>query len=140
MEKHQIQIENVGLIRDWLKNRGGIAIWNSINLSNPGASWTAPVNDEHGNPKGKPTWQAANTPSRVITDASEVEVITPREVSRLHIALQRGDGFSIVLTDASTRKVRKAVEKAGPGAWYQFEDKEAVIYVPGDVVSLNEVN
>lgn len=139
-EKHTIAVEHVTLIRDWLKNRGGVAIWDSINLSNPGGSWTAPVNDEHGQPKSKPTWQAGNAPSRVITDATEIQVVTPREVSRFHIALQQGSGFSVVLTDASTRKVRRAVEKAGPDAWYQFEDKEAVIYVPGDVVDLDKVN
>jgi len=142
MNKHTILIEHVGQIREWLKHRGGIAIWNSADLGDPGKSWTAPVNDEHGNPKGKPTWQAQNSPSRVITDPSEVEVVTPKELRRFPVAVQRGSGLRVELTSAASKRVRKSVEDAGDGAWYEFDymTQEAIIYVPGDVVALDKVN
>ncbi len=43
-------------------------------------------------------------------------------------------------TEASTRKIRKAVAAAGEGAWYEFDYamQEAVIFVPGEQMTLRE--
>jgi len=129
-EKLTVSPENADRFRDWLQNRGGLAIWRSVNLSNPGASWTTPAL-----PTPKPTWEADSHPERIVTDPAEVEVVEPREVRRFHVAVRRGSqGFTLKLTDASTRKVRAAVEKAGDEAWYVFDysTQEAVILVPGE--------
>jgi hypothetical protein len=130
-EKHTCTAENAAKVWDWLQTRGGVAVWRSVNLSNPGASWTAPYKDDQGVVKGKPTWEADEKPERIITDPSEIVVLVPKEVKRFHVAVRRGDGLSLKLTDASSRKVRAAVAKAGEGAWYVFDYmfQDAVIYV-----------
>jgi len=146
-EKHRITSSNARQVWEWLQNRGGIAIWKSINLSNPGASWLCPFHDENGRQKGKPTWQAESQPSRIITDPAEVVVDVPKEVRRFYVAVRMGgNGLSLKLTDGATRRVRAAVDKANIAyakergldpddvqeAWYEFdyETQEAVILVP----------
>ena len=141
MEKHTVTADNAKLIWDWLQTRGGIAIWRSINLSNPGDSWTTPVNGGDAKPKSKPTWEAANEPERIITDPADVVVSVDKEVKRFHIAIRMGrQGMSLKLTDGSTRKVEKAVEKAGDGAYYRFdyETQEAVIFAPESTTPLTD--
>ncbi len=85
MTLHIVMEENAALIAKWLRERGGIAIWHSANLSNPGMSWTTPKLTEDGQPMPKPTWQAENAPERLITDPAEVLVQTGREVKRFHV-------------------------------------------------------
>ncbi len=118
-------------ILDWLKNRGGIAIWKSINLSNPTGGWTAPYLDDKGEVKGKPTWEADSL-ARIITDPAEVWVMVPKEVKRFHIAIRHSDqGMSFKLAEGASRRVREVVAKEGIGAWYAFDymAQEAVIFV-----------
>lgn len=124
--------ESAAQIFDWLKNRGGIAVWKSINFSNPTGSWTTPYLDDKGVVKGKPTWEADSKPARIITDPAEVWVMIPKEVKRFHIAIRAGaQGMSLKLTDGASRRVREAVAKEGVGAWYAFDYamQEAVIFV-----------
>lgn len=141
-EVHEVREENAEQFWQWLRERGGIAIWQSINLSNLGASWSTPARTPEGTPTPKPTWQAANEPARVITDPAEVVVVTGREVKRFHVALRMGSqGLSMKLTDASTEHVRSAVAKAEAkhgAAWYEFDydTQEAVIFIPVDRVPL----
>ena len=141
-DKHECAPENAAKMLDWIRTRGGVAIWRSVNLSNPGASWSAPVRAADSRPYPKPTWEAESQPSRIITDPSEIEVVTRREVRRFRVAI-RAAGASVMsfkLTDASTRKVREAVDKAGDGASYEFDytSQEAIITVPGERVLLSE--
>ena len=121
--------ENAQRFYNWLQTRGGIAVWESVNLSNPGASWSAPVNDADGKPKGKPTWEAGDAPTRIVTDAAEIAVQVDKVVRVIPIFVRR-KGMHIVLTDACTRKVRDAVAKAGPGAYYLLDSYEARIMAP----------
>ena len=122
--------ENAPKFLDWIRNRGGLLIWDSANLSNPGASWTTPYKDTNGMIYTKPTWEAKREPARHIIDTDKVMVQKHKEVKRIPIALRRGDGLSIELTTHSSRKVRMAVDKVGEGATYSFEDREAVIWSP----------
>ncbi len=145
MEKHVVTEENAEKFWKWIHERGGIAIWKSVNLANPGGSWSCPVNDETGNKKGKPTWEAANEPERIITDPAEIEVSIPKEVRRLHVALRRGSqGLSWKLTDNSSRRLRNAVartyDETGKNSWYEFDyvSQEAVIYIDGQLIPLIE--
>lgn len=133
--KIECSIENAPKFARWFRDRGGIAHWQSINLSNPGASWTTPATHEDGTPVAKPTWQAEDTP-QVVTDPTLVTVYEPREVKRLRIAVKRGDSFNLVLTDASSRRVRKAVAELGNGAFYQFDGDEAIIFQTRNIGTL----
>ena len=94
-------------------------------------------------PTGKPTWQAANLPSRVIRNPEEISVEFPVEVKRFYVALKQR-GFSMMLTDGATRRVEAAVEKFSEKhdceAWYRFDyaTQEAVILIPGETMTLAE--
>jgi hypothetical protein len=138
-EPHSISPENVPQFRDWIANRGGVAIWRSINLSNPGASWSTPAKTVEGEPTPKPTWQASNQPERIITDPNEIVVVVPREIRRFRVGVQHGDGLSLKVTDGGTRRIRAAVAKF-PDAWYEFDygTQEAIIFVPLKSIPLSE--
>lgn len=141
MYRHTIRLEDAPKIWDWIQNRGGIAVWKSINLSNPGASWTTPCQDEKGNLVGKPTWQADNVPAEIILNPADILVSKDVEVKRFHVAIRvSGNGLMLKCTDASSGRIRKAVEKAGEGAYHRFDygSQEAVIYAPEDSFSLSE--
>lgn len=141
MTPHRIIAANAPLIKSWLAERGGVAVWSSVNLSNPGASWTTPVRASDGSLATKPTWQAGNAPSRIITDPAEIIVDEPQEVKRFRVAVRMGSqGTMLKVTDAGTRRIRAAVVKAGEDAWYEFDysTQEAVIFRPGRSVPLAE--
>ncbi len=138
--KHQITSENIGKIREWIRTRGGIAIWGSVNFNDLGKTWTTPVNGPDGQPVGKPHWGATDQPIRIITSEDDVEVCIDKEVKRFHVAIRRGaQGFMMKLTDASSDKVKRAVSKAGVGAYHVFdyETQEAVIMAPDKVIPLS---
>lgn len=143
MDKHQVSPENAAMILDWIRTRGGIAIWESANLSNPGASWTCPVNDESGNPKSKPTWEAGKI-ERVITNPDEVEVVAPKVVKQFHVGVRMGSqGMMLKVTDAGSRRIEREVDKAREKygeAWYEFDYsvQDAVILVPDKKIPLLE--
>lgn len=130
---HVVASQDAERIWDWLTTRGGLALWKSINLSNPGASWTAPLLGPHGETKAKPNWQCDSEPYRIITDPDEVSVVVDREVKRFKIHTRMGSqGLTLKLTAASTRRVEREVAKAGEGAHYVFDyaTDEAVILAP----------
>lgn len=140
MDKHECAPESASRMREWIQNRGGVAIWQSANLSNPGASWSTPALTTDGQPMSKPTWQAEDKPARIITDAAEIEVITRREVARFHVAIRGGaNGLQLKLTDGATRRVHDAVARAGDDAAYHFDyaEQQAVITVPAERVTLD---
>jgi len=137
--KHIIDIFDAPKIWEWLNTRGGIAVWSSINLSNPGAGWTTPATHADGKPATKPNWQAANEPDRIITNAEDILVQKYEECKRFHVAVRRSsNGLMVKCTDASSERIRKAVSKAGEGATYVFdyETQDAVILKPVDSFDL----
>jgi len=141
MGPHIITAENAEKIASWLRDRGGVAIWPSVNLSNPGASWTTPANKPDGSPTTQPTWQAAPKPERIITNPQDVLVSKDVEVKRFHVALRLGGGgMALKVTDGGTRRIRREVAKAGVGAFYQFDysTQEAVIFKPESQMPLVE--
>ena len=142
-KKVSIDPENAEKILGWIKSRGGLAVWNSVNLSNPGGRWFSPVLSEDGKPYGKPNWQCANVPV-IVTDLAQVEVKKGREVKRFKIHTRISDqGMMIKLTDHSSEKVwdwlDKVKEQYGD-SWYQFDydNQEAVIFAPDGSCLLSE--
>lgn len=133
LEPHIVTADNAALMWEWLNKRGGLALWRSLDLSNPGQSWTTPVNDSAGYPKHKPHWSSETEPHRIITDPAEVVVSVDKEVRRFHVAVRMGgQGFSLKVSDGGSRKIRSAVAKAGEGAYHVFDydTQEAVIMAP----------
>lgn len=133
--------ENAPAFLMWIRERGGVALWRSANLANPGASWCTPRRNADGVEFNKPTWEAESVPEIIVTDPEEIDVKHYVEVKRFHVAVRRGgDGLSFKLTDASSRKVRDSVNKAGEDAHYVFDydSQEAVILKSDKTTTLAE--
>ena len=141
-DRYTILPENVDRITEWLRMRGGLAIWTSIDLSDPGASMTTPATNADGTPKTKPHWMMGDKPVRIITDINDVWVSVVEEVKRFRVGVRMGSqGMSLKVTDGGTRRIRREVSKAGEDAYYQFDydTQEAVIMKPASQTPLAEV-
>lgn len=136
-EKFHCLEPNAPLFLEWLTAGRGLAVWRSLNLSNPGASWSSPARETDGTPKLKPCWEADNKPERVIEDINEVVVDIPRLVKRFRVGV-KANGPRFEVTSGGSRKIKAAVEKAGDHAWYEFDynTQEALIYAPERTVPL----
>lgn len=124
----ECNVENAHQLWDWIQNRGGVAAWASLDLGNPGQQMLTPATTDDGSAMSRPHWSVANDPE-VVTDPEQVGVIFSEECKRFRVGLQRGSGFRTNVTDAATRKIWAAVEKAGEGAFHVFDydTQEAVI-------------
>ena len=114
--------------KNWIANRGGVQIWDNINLSNPEASamYTPALNTD-GTPTEKPSWKV--TKGERVTDMGRFEFITLAEIARFHVALRRSEnGLNMKLTDASARKLNKKLKKYNtPYYHFDYGTQEAVI-------------
>jgi hypothetical protein len=139
MTPHVVDAKDAPLIREWMRTRGGIAIWRSANLSNPGASWTTPATAPDGGPAQRPNWQADIAPVRVITNPADVVIVEPVEVSRMRVAIEQ-HGLMLKLTTASSRALRHRLARLGAGHFYRFdyETQEAVFCREGEAMPLME--
>lgn len=145
-EKHICSPENAKQFANWIENRGGLFIWNSADLSNPGMLWTTPARQENGEPTAKQNWRMEGQPARHITSADDVVVQTAKELKRFHVGTKRGGGLSYVLTDAATARVKRELTKAretsgGKDVWYEFDysdEKNCVIMVADETIPLSK--
>lgn len=136
--QHSCLEENALTYLQWFRERGGIAVWPSVNLSKLGISWTTPAQTTEGTPTPQPTQEADSKPSKVITDPALVKVLVPREVKRFRVAIRRSsNGIYLKCTEASTRRIHATIAKY-PGSWYVFdyETQETVILVSDSELSL----
>jgi hypothetical protein len=137
--------ENAGKFAEWIKSRGGIAVWTSANLGNAGATWSTPALDQAGKPYGKPTWQASNTPT-IITDPAQVGVYNETLFKAFAVGLRRGDGFSFNLTDGAMRRLDKVMaqceEKHGSAHYVRgvgdFDGASMGVFYTSGITPLNE--
>ena len=136
--KHIVTEENAIRFLEWMARRGGVAVWNSVDLSDPSLSYSTPARKEDGSPTTRPHWKVGATPDRVITHPDDVLVITYKEVKRFRVGVRRA-GMSYRVTSGATRKINAAVAKAGTDATYVFDymTQEAVILVPSARVPLS---
>ena len=93
--------DNAPRFKDWLTSRGGIAVWQSLDLRHAGATCSTPALTPEGEPTGKPGWQWANKPARIVTKAHDVGVYREALFKAVRVSL----GRSGKLTDASQRKI-----------------------------------
>ena len=109
--------ENAPLLARWIKAGRGLARWCSVDLSNPGKTWTTPARTVDGKPQPKQNWQMANEPELIVESADDVTVNVDKEVKRFHVGLRRsGNGLMLKCTDASSARIEREVAKAGDGA------------------------
>ena len=141
MNPFQIESSNARLVAQWIRERGGVLVWQSVNLSNPSGQWLSPYLDEAGEIYTKPNWQCDSKPSRRITSVDEVVVATVKEVKRFHVAVRRGNGLSLKVTDGGSRRIHAEVEKAeakyGKPASFHFDygDYDNAVITVDDVVT-----
>ena len=128
--RHTCEAENASKFAEWITTRGGLAVWLSADLGDPSKSWTSPKRNAEGQDYQKPSWQAQNEPV-IITDPAEVGVVESKEVKRFRVGCEEG-GNGLVCTAASSRRIRKELEKAGEGAYHLFDygAGQAVIVAP----------
>lgn len=133
-------------IAGWLRDRGGVLVWDSIALSDPGVTWTTPAFDSQGGPIGRPSWKCGTAPIRHVTDPADVDVIIEKEVKRFHVAVRVGsNGLTLKVTDYGSKRIRKEVsiaeKKFGKDAWYAFDYglyKNAIIMIEDSRVPLTD--
>jgi len=128
--KIETQRANAERMLDWLANRGGIAIWSSLDLSRAGERVFTPAD------ASSPSWHYPSKPDEIVTDRAEVGIYTETLFKAFPVSLRRGgNGLTIKLTDASQRKVDTAMnqcKKKHGNAHYQkgvLADKAASIGV-----------
>lgn len=141
MEPIRTSINNAELMAKWIKDRGGVAQWDSVDLSDQDREWLTPALNSDGKPYPKPHWKCADRPTVIETNPKEIHLINPKEVKRFRIGVKMGDrGLSTKVTAGGTRRIRAALEKYGDESWYGFDyqTQEAVIYVPDKIITLKE--
>jgi len=138
--KLQVAPDNAARFAIWLQSRGGLLVWNSADLSDPGASVTTPALTVGGEPTASPGWKFPGPPARHVTSVDDVEVVIDRVVKRFHVAVRpSGNGLALKVTDAGSARIRREVEQAGPGAYHRFDygqHENCVICAPAKVVPL----
>ena len=121
-ERHAVKVSR------WIAECGGVAVWGCLDLSDPSRQFFTPAQLTDGSPSAPPHWSAPKSPNRIVTDAGEVQVVAHRQVKRIRVAVHPGYGLGLVLTDAASARLRKALDDIGPGAVYVFEGNEAILY------------
>lgn len=138
--KHYCSEANAPRFADWIENRGGVALWGNLMIGDD-TQWSTPALQEDGSPMGKPIYKATNEPIAIFTDPAEIGVQVFEEFKRFRVGLRMGaQGTMVKLTEASTRRLNKALEAAGIGATYVFDydNQEAVVLRPKSTQSLKE--
>lgn len=103
-------------IAGWLANRGGVAIWQSLDLSDAGARTFTPAD------ASRPSWRYADKPVEIVTQASDIGVYQEKLYKAFPVSLRRSsNGMTMKLTDNSQRKLDKHMqdcrEKHGDAFW-----------------------
>lgn len=122
----------------WIKDRGGVQVWNNVNLSDCGAGLLfTPALTDSTTPEQTPKPHWSRERGEVVKDISRFRFLKAfKEVKRIKIAVRVGSqGLSLKLTDASSAKVRKWCEKIAEGnngvqPYYHFECDECVLELP----------
>lgn len=124
---------------EWMNKRGGIRIWHSQNLSDLSKTYTTPFYNRDGTERTDPPHWSAPTPGERIIRHEDVGVSIDKEVKRFRVATRRA-GFGWKCRDASSRKIREQVAKAGVGAYhcFDYDTQEAVIMAPRMVIPFPE--
>ena len=144
MDKHVCMPDNAATFKRWLAERGGLAIWESVDLGDLDKSWTTPATHADGSPATKPHWKAGDKPARLITDPAEVVVEVPRLLEKFDVKL-RIHGMGVVLAKSSEKKLHKRLaycrEQYKANVWYTtgpLDFPEVCIWVAEKTVPLAE--
>ncbi len=116
----------------WIKVRGGVQVWDNVNLSDPGAGRVfTPTKTLTGEDYPKPRWSVGR--GETITDIDRFRFVkSMKEVKRFHVAVRRSsNGLMLKCNDASSRRIERECGKV-PEGYYRFDysTQEVIIEVP----------
>jgi hypothetical protein len=139
-DPYTVTVADAARVRKWIASRGGVLLWESADLSDPGATWLTPAKRESGEPHPPPHWKSKALPLRHITTEAEIVVEYAEVVKKFHVGVRRGSGLTLVLTDGAKRRLATELARAGQGAHYAFdyETQDCVITAPVKSVPLSE--
>lgn len=98
---------------EWIATRGGVKVWKNVNLSDPGAGniFTPAYQTGTSDSYPKPSWRVDD--GEIVDNIGRFRFATDfKELKRIRVSLCRGDGLMYCLTDASQRKVDRALAEA----------------------------
>jgi len=100
----------------WIKDRGGVAVWEAIDLAIAGRRTFTPGD------AGRPSWQYGVKPVAIITDPDDITTYTETLYKAIPVTLRAARGGMLLkLSDASQRKVDKLLaactEQHGNAHW-----------------------
>lgn len=133
-ERLTVYADSVDKVREWLKDKRGVAKWGSVDMSDMGWSCLTPARSTNGIPHPRPSWKATSEPVAVVEEESQITVLFPKEVYRFPVKVRIGDsGMRVKLTDNSSQRLRKELERMedrhGKVSYsFDYETQEAVIY------------
>lgn len=114
---HYVTEEDAAKFKEWMSERGGLAIWVSQALELMGRSWTGPLRNADGTPAVRPHWSCRETPDRVITDPAEVFVAVEEAVRDYK--------------HTSATNVNKRLSRIGPGSRVDYRSEKYMRFVKG---------
>ncbi len=120
-KQHEVAEENAYKFAEWIINRGGLLVWESADLGDPGKSVTTPALSTAGGMTSSPHWKFPSPAFRVTT-LEQVTVFTTKVVSTFTIKLKQSQG-RLVLNNASNRKVENEMARlreSGHSPFYRF--------------------
>lgn len=134
---------NASRFASWIRERGGIAVWTSIDLSRPGEQCSTPVRTDEGLPYTKPHWMYGDTPV-IVTDPAQVGVYTETVFKVIPVVLRRSsNGLSLKLADSSQRNLDRVLDrcrtKHGNAHWKRggLDDRPSMsVFFSGDLIPL----
>ena len=138
IKPHPCNPQDAHKILEWMETRGGLALWHTHDLSNPGQTWTCPLRDAAGKYATKPTWSAGQI-HRVIDDVHDAVVEVPKEIGRWRVAVERRGSMYLKCTTTSSRKIKR-FQAAHPGSFYNFDYsvQEVVFFVADSITPIKQ--
>lgn len=124
----QTTAKNAAKLAAWIEHRGGVAVWPSVDLSDPDKQLLTPALTD-GEPTARPHWKCA-TEAKLVTTTDQVGIYQESTFREFTVAIRRSDnGLSAKLTDASQAKVERVIA--------QCKDKHGNAFIKRGVLDVD---
>lgn len=119
--EHDCSESNALKFAEWIRDRGGVAVWKSQDLGDLAASWSTPVRTAAGETIKAPHWKCGQSTPTIHTDMNTIGVFQSEKFKEVLVKLKQS-GMSLVLTDTSQWRLDRAMERCRVkhgDAWYR---------------------
>lgn len=108
--KIEIAAADAPRITDWIATRGGVAIWQSLDLAEAGQRTFTPALTADGKPTTAPNWRYNTKPVEIVTQPNDIGVYSEILFKAFPVSLRRSNnGLTLKLTDGSQHKLDKTM-------------------------------